>query len=401
MARLTPQQKSKLPQELQLVLKRFEHDPRLLNKLKHLLSGAAQKVAQHAINHETFCDYFIIPRAITGELLKLYGMTEKEMQAAMAKIHFVINRMYTSPYYQSLSIAYLIGLNFDDQNIRRLSLLLIAILIWNGRKKKSFPSFCDPDVARYVLDYELQGNHTLKRAGGTAFGFLDSFNVPAVDNVYKDSIANNLDHKSEGLIKLVVAEYNRIKQLFDSMKKAYYRIQKEGKKSVITSKYGQQYGEGDMVEQKESFSGNVERLVDKIEKNSMLNRNVIMRPEGQKALKTRLNISTAAIKKISDWIEAEDNQDEVRYFFELFFTVLKPQNETDICKYDMEVLGKRVSGEKKDPNLLKAKEILNHAVASILGPSYKSLGEQSKSRTRLMVAYSFMTYMKLILCKKV
>jgi hypothetical protein len=400
MAKLTDIQKKKLPPELRVVLERFNHEPQLLMKLKQLLSLAAQHIAQQSLNHDTFCDFFQPPNKLPNELLKLYGMTSKELKNALRKVGFdQRNAMYDSTYYQTFVIAYLIGLQFDDENIRKLALLMISIRIWNGRKKKSFPTYCDPDIARYVLNYVLQGNHTLKKAG-SAFEYIDQHSIPHIDKVYKDRIANNLNHEREGLRKLIETIWSRYEQLFKSMRNAYYKTHQEGKKEIISDKYSQQYGNGDMVENKESFSGNIERLVDKIEKNAMLKKNVLLKPEAIKVFKDRFNISTAGIQKINNWIEDEENQDELKYFFELLFTTLKPRNEQDICKYDVQNLAYKVTGAKKDPNLLKAKEIINHALEEILGEKYRTLGTQSIYNYRPMMAYAFIIYAKIMLCKK-
>jgi len=401
MAGLTDKQKSVLPPELRIILERFHHEPQLFMQLKQLLSLAAQKVAQQAINHNTFCDIFTIPNKLPQQLLKLYGMTEKEFQAAMAKIGFDFNRMYKDIYYQTLTVAYLVGLDFDDKNIRRLSLLLIAIRIWNGRKYKSFPSFCDPDIAKYVLNYELKGNHTFKMTGHTPFEFLDAYSVPAVDDRYHDVIANNLNVPNRGLRLLIETMHSRINQVMRSMRDAYYRVHKEGKKELTAEKYGQQYGTGDTVEQKESFSGNIERLVDKIEKNGMLKKNVILKPEAQAILKRKFNISETGIRMLNDWIEHEENTEEFRYFIELLFNAIKPRDESDICKYDVHILATRVTSSKKDPNLIKAKEILYHMLSSVLGEKYKTLGRQRIEQLKLAAAYALVVYIKSLLCKKI
>jgi hypothetical protein len=401
MARLTDQQRKKLPPELRVILERFHHEPQLLMKLKQYLSLAAQKVVQHSINHDTFCDRFQIPQKLPNELLKLYGLTSKELKNALRKVGFdERNRMYDSTYYQTFVIAYLIGLEFDDENIRKMALLMIAILIWNGRKYKSFPSHCDPDIARYVLNYVLQGNHTLKKAG-SAFEYIDQYSIPQIDKKYAPTIANNLNDDREGLRKLIETIWSRYEQLFRSMRNAYYKSHKEGKKEIISDKYSQQYGNGDMVESKESFSGNIERIIDKIEKNSMLKRNILLKPESQKIFKDKFNISQDGIRKINDWIEDDDNQEELHYFFELVFATLKPKSEMDICQYNIPALATKVTSSKKDPNLVKAKEILDHVLEELLGQKFKSYGYQSIARFRLVVAYSFMIYAKVMLCKKI
>jgi hypothetical protein len=186
-----------------------------------------------------------------------------------------------------------------------------------------------------------------------------------------------------------------------SIKNAYYRIHKEGKKEIITGKYGQQYGEGEMVEQKESFSGTIERLVDKVEKNAMIKKNVLLKPDANKYMRDRFNLSDTGVKKFNDWIENEDNHEELRYFFELVLTVLKPKSEADICQYDSFDLGKKITSAKKDPHLIKAKEIIEHVIIDILGNQYNSHGKASLHRARQITSTALMTYLKLMLCKSV
>jgi len=402
MAKLTDKQRDKLIPELKLILERFHHDPQLLAKLKRQLSMAGQKVAQHSINHESFCDRFLIPNQLPSELIKLYGVSEKEMKHFMQKIGFVsFNRMYAQAYYQAFAISYLIGLEFDDINIRKLSIFMTVIKVWNGRKMRIFKRYCDPEIAKYVVNYELQGNHTYLKGGRNNFEFIDRYNVPAFEKTYgaPNKIADNLDSFTEGLRKIVEMEHSKIIQLFRSMGKAYYKVYREGKKEVTNDKYGQTYEDGDMVEQKETFSGVVERLVDKIEKNSMLKRNVVMRPEAQEVMKAKSNISSKGIQQLNDWIENEDNSEEVRYFFELLFSTLKPKNESDLCQVDVHVLVTKVTSSKKDPNMVKAKEILDHMLISVLGDKFKSLGSQRIAQLKMIAGYAMIIHMKLMLCK--
>ncbi len=399
--KLTQPQIQKLPQPLRVVLQRFEHEPQLFMKIKQLLVQSAQKVQQQSLNHDTFCNTFQVPRALPQELLKLYGMTERDCRQAMQKIGFIeIHRQYNDIYYQTMCIAYLVGLAKGDENIRKMALLLIDIRLWNGRKLKSFPTFCDPDTARYVLNYALKGNHTLKKAG-SSFDYIDKFSIPAVDSKYAPTISNNLDSDTEGLRKLIDTNFVRIYQLFNSVKRAYYKAIEEGKKEVVGGKYGNQYGDGDMVEQRDSFSGNIERLSDKIVKNSVIKRNVILKPESIAIFKERYNFSETALREINKWFMDEENDDEIKYYYELLFTHLKPKNEGDICQYDVPVLANMVTSSKKDQYLLKAKEILDHVLIAVVGEQkFKNYGIQSLYRARAIVALAFSINAKIHLCKK-
>ncbi len=400
MAKLTQQQIQKLPPQLRVIIQKFDHNPSLFMQMKQLLVQSVQKIQQQSLNHDTFCGSFQVPKGLPAELLKLFGMNEREYKQSMEKIGFVkIHRMYDNIYYQSLCGAYLIGLAKDDEAVRKTSLILIDIMLWNGRKLKAFPSFCDPDIARYVMNYELKGNHTLKKAGGV-FEYLDQYSVPNVDAKYAPTIAANLDSHTEGLRKLIETNYSRLHQLIRSVRDAYYRVQKQGKKEIISGQYQNQYEAGEMVQARESFSGNIERITDKIIKNAMMKRNVILSPESKKIMKEKFNVSDQGLSKINDWFMDDDNQDELKYFYELAFAHLKPSSENDVCKYDIPVLANKITSAKKDPQLLKAKEILDHVLLSVLGEKFKTLGTQSLYRLRAMVAYLMMINSKLLLCKK-
>jgi len=213
-------------------------------------------------------------------------------------------------------------------------------------------------------------------------------------------IADNLDNPDKGLRQLIMAPQARIMQLFNSMAEAYYRIHKEGKKEIISDKYSQQYGNGDMVESRESFAGNVERLADKILKNGMLKNKVLLKPEAKEVFQQKWRYSPNGIQKLNDWLFDEDNQEEVKYFYELVFNALKIKDEGDFCKNSVDFLATQVTGAKKDPNLLKAKKILDHMVISLAGDRYNSLSTQSKYRTKNIAAYAFFIKAKLLLCKK-
>ncbi len=126
-----------------------------------------------------------------------------------------------------------------------------------------------------------------------------------------------------------------------------------------------------------------------------------MSPESKKIMKDKFNISEPSLKKINDWFMDDDNTDELKYFYELAFNHIKPNNESDICKYEVPVLANNVTSAKKDKYLLKAKETLDHILSSMLGEDkFKALGTQSLYRLRAMVGFAAMINAKILLCKK-
>ncbi len=398
MGKLTAAQKKKAPQSVQTILQRFDHDPKLYMQLKKTLIEAASKVRRESLNHDTLCDPFITPKTLPHELLKLYGISERELKQSLVKVGFDINDMYKNIYYQTLAVSYLIGLDKEDEALRKSSLLMIDTMLWNGRKMKVIP-FCDPDIMRYAMNYEVKNNHTIKKAGGGIFEYLDKHSIPQVDAKYSKTIPDNLDSKTEGLRKLIETNWSRLVQALRSIKDAYYRTHKLGKKEIISGQYQNQYEAGEMVEARETFSGTLDRIVDKIQKNAILKRNVILRPEVKKVYKDKWNIGESTVKKINDWIMDEDNAEELKYFYELTFTGLKPKTEADICQYSVTALADRVTGSRKNKELIKAKEVLKHSLQDILGDKYKNLGAQNEYRLIQIMSFSFMANAKIQLCK--
>ncbi len=398
--KLTPQQIKKLPPLIQTIVARFEHNPQLYMQLKRLIIETYQMVRQYSLSHDTFCDPFKTPKGLPKVLLNLYGVNEREFKQSLEKVGFEKNDMYRDIYYQTLAIAYLIGLAKGDKALRQTSLFLIDIRLWNGRKAKRLPNFCDPDIARYVVNYELRKHHTFKKSG-SALDYLVNYSVPAVDLKYAQTIADNLDSPKYGLVNLVMANYSRIRQLFSSMADAYYRIHKEGKKEVISGQYANQYGEGEMVEARESFAGNIERLVDKILKNGSLKRRVLLTPDSLKLFKDKWNLAQTSVQKMNDWLFDEDNQEEIKYFYELIFDNMKIKDEGDLCSYEPVALASKITSAKKDPNLLKAKEVIDHMLMSIMGKDYDKKGQQTLYRARAIGALAFIIKAKLLLCKKI
>jgi len=397
---LTKEQKSKLPQELQQVIERFHHDPILLSKLKNVMRIATQHIAQKAMQQSTFCDTFQPPNKLPERLLEYFGLSEREMKAAMAKIGFILHSQYLSTYYQTFCIVYLIGLEFNDPALRKMAILMIDIRLWNGFKKTFWPKYCDPDIARYVINYMIKNHHTFKKPG-TPFKFLDEFSIPAVDQKYSQSIPNHLDHEREGLRKLIEANKSRLRQVIDSLREHYYKAAAEGKKEIISGMYTNQYQEGDLVEKRESFSSTIERLVDKIQKNAMMKRNILLQPATKALFQEKFKLSENSLRLFEKWLEDDDNQEEIKYFFELIFTSFKPKDESDVCQFDVEVLANRITGAKKDKELLKAKEILDHMVMSIVGPKYNTMASSSIARAKNIAAFAIIAYAKVLLCKKI
>jgi len=380
------------------VLDKFKNDKLAMTTLKHYLQMGTHKLMQDSMKHDSFCDYFLYPKKLPTLMLKLFGLNERELKEEMKQFHLKDYSVYDDIYYLTLMLGYLIGLDQDDPELRQYSLTLISVRIWNYYKMRFFPKVCNPDIARYVINYELQGNHTFKKHG-TPFGYILKLSVPALEAKYPAEIAANPMDVYGGLKRIISTLRSRYNQLLKGIAEAYYRSYKEGKKEAVGSLQKDSFDSGsDMVERNEHFSGIVERVADKVSKNAVLKRKVLQKPIPKEFLYKKFFISDAVISKIDNWLDNDENEEDLKYFIELIISGIKPKSEEEICALNIEVLANKINSARKEESFQKAKEL----VAGITKAIFEQNGELSTQldyRYKKIVMVSLITYIKILLCK--
>jgi hypothetical protein len=380
------------------ILDKFKDDKLAYTQLKHYLQLGTHKLMQDSMKHDSFCDYFLYPKKLPTLLLKLYGVNERELKEEMKQFHLKDYSVYDDIYYLTLMLAYLIGLDQDDSELRQYSLTLISVRIWNYYKMRFFPKTCNPEIARYVITYELQGNHTFKKHG-TPFGYILKLSVPALEAKYPQEIAKNPMEQYSGLKRIITTLRSRYNQLLKGIAEAYYNAHKEGKKESVGSIHQESFDKNsDMVERQEHFSGIIERVTDKVQKNAVLKSKVLSKNPAKDFLFKKFYISNSVIDSIDTWLDDEENDEDLKYFIELVIAGAKPKKEEELCSLNIEVLANKISSSRKDENFQKAKEL----VAGITKTIFDKRGELSTQldyRYRKIVMVSLLTYIKLLLCK--
>jgi len=380
------------------VLDKFKTDKVAMATLKHYLQMATHKLMQDAMKHDSFCNYFLYPKKIPTLLLKLYGLNEREIKEEMKQFHLKDYSVYDDIYYLTMMLGYLIGLDQDDEELRQYVLTLISVRIWNYYKLRFFPNACNPEIARYVINYELQGNHTFKKHG-TPFGYILKLSVPALEAKYPAEIAADPMHMYAGLKRIISTLRSRYNQLLKGIAEAYYRSHAQGKKESVSALQKESFDSGsDMVEKNEHFSGIVERVADKVSKNSVLKNKVLSKNPAKDFLYKKFFISNQVIDKIDAWLDDEENEEDLKYFIELAIAGVRPSKEEEICNLNIEVLANRISSARKDENFQKAKELVAGITKDIFEKS-GTLSTQLDYRYRKIVMISLLTYIKLLLCK--
>jgi len=397
--------RSKLSPTIIAILDKFKTDKHAYQLLKEgYLKLASHKIMQDSMQHTSFCDYFPISKKLPNLLLKLYGISERELKHEMEQFSLKGSIVYTKDYYITLCLAYLIGLDNNDEELRQYALLLISVLIWNYYKLRFFPNICDPKISQYVMNYELQGNHSFKNAG-SPLNYIMKVTLPALENNYPKEIANDPVHHYAGLKRIITTIRSRYNQLFKNLATNYYKAVESGKSESVHELHSTSYeNSGEMIEKKEHFNNIIERLSDKILKNGLLKTKVIQRSPIKDMLYKKFFLSNQVIQKIDQYLDDDQNKEDLKYYIELLLNGLKLRNEEELCSMNMEVLANRITSSRKDEYFDKLKKFNTSIAINVLhapNEDTKHISTQNEYRYSKIMITAILSYIKYLNCKSI
>ena len=397
--------RSKISPTIIAILDKFKTDKQAYALLKDgYLKLASHKIMQDSMQHTSFCDYFPISKKLPNLLLKLYGINERELKHEMEQFSLIGSIVYTKDYYITLMMAYLIGLDNNDEELRQYSLLLMSVLIWNYYKLRYFPNVCDPKISQYVMNYELQGNHSFKNAG-TPLNYIMKVTLPALENGYPRRIAKVPTDHYEGLKRVLTVIRPRFNQLFKNLAKNYYKAVESGKSESVHELRSTTYeNSGEMVEKKEHFNNIIERLSDKILKNGILKSKVIEKSPIKDMLYKKFFLSNQVIQKIDSYLDDDQNKEDLKYYIELVLNGLKLKSEEELCTINMEVLANRITSSRKDEYFNKLKKFNTSIAISVLHTpteNKNNISTQNEYRYSKIMMIAVLNYFKFLNCKSI
>jgi len=392
-----------LPPKLKAIVERSKTDEEFVNQLKIIIAEAVQRIQKSAMNQQTFCDYFAYPEGMVKKLLRLYGLSESELTTEMAKIGFhPSNRLLNQPYYQSLLIAYTIGLYLDENDIRLLALIPISTRIWNGKIKKSFPYGCDPDIARYVVNYMLRNNSHFK-IYKTPYNYLIQYLVISVDKVFSVYVRQNPADPINGMKKIITTFEPRLGGLVTkTLAKHYYYAYEHGLKETSNETHTNKYSEGsELIEKRETIKNTIDALLDTYQKNRMLMKDPLISNDVKSKLKSKFALSDKAIEKINNWFKNEDHEDDLKMITEFILQGFEPKTAEEFCALNPDVMAKTIGNAKKNENLINVKKYRIEIFKQMFGREITNPINQTDYRILNIITYALILYIKKIICKKV
>ena len=131
----------------------------LYTELARMVSNAH---TQDMSSDEGYCFKFNLPLIAVNKLYKLVDLLQIEVFDAFKSdwgSPTMRNKMFADPYYQILVLIMFYGLKEKKSRFIENAFLVLLFKIWNGRKAKFFPKWCDKKIMKYVTSHMLTNRH--------------------------------------------------------------------------------------------------------------------------------------------------------------------------------------------------------------------------------------------------
>lgn len=365
----------KMPKEIEFVANKILKDKALYDEIKNILKALVTKLNNDSLSHSSFCDTLKTPGdAMVKKFLTIFGINDRQMLDAFAEIGFhPDSRMYSNLYYQTLSLIYYIGVRSNDDLLRHLSVTLIYVKLFNGRKYKWMPNGCQEEIGQYLINNVFRESHTFKKYPNP-FIAITTYFVPTLDNKYFEYVQRDPAHPTEGIIAILKNGWVRMDQVFRGVKDHYYEAYKDGNRSVISANMDSVGGrEVDQLEMSK-----VEKLVNKIQKTLVTHHNSLVGADIEYLKASPYLVSNAFLTQVQAFLNDDLNESDVKNIYEMILSVIKIQDESALCNIHItNTVNQLTSAKGNNPNIVKLKQYIDN----LLNLMYKGImksGSQSQ-----------------------
>jgi hypothetical protein len=354
----------KMPEVIEFVSDKVINDKKLYSEIETVLKRIVSTIYTQSLNHSTFCDSLATPGKLTNHLLKVFGVTDRQLSSAFEEIgYFKGNRMYADLYYQTLSVLYYIGVKADDDLMRMYSLVLINIKIFNGRKYRYMPNGCQPEIAEYLINQVFRSSKVLKKHPNP-FNAITEYLAPNIENKYNASIKKDPAHPIKGLVMIISQSWNRIDQMFMGVQKEYYKAwNNSDKKGIMSNVKGVDGEEIDRLD-----SSKVTNMVNKVQKNLITKHNKLGTEDIKYLKASPYGISSLFLTKTEDFLNAPINEDDIHNIYEILFDIVKVVDESKLCAVNIVQVVDKLTGTRSGTgNIKKLKDHIDEILKLIFG----------------------------------
>jgi hypothetical protein len=375
----------------------FKTNPNEYEKIKGVLKQLISKFSQDALSHSNFCSLFATPGNLSGVILKIVGLSEKQLAEAFysSANFFKGHAMHADSYYQTLLLMYYIALKQDDQLMRLYVLTLIYVKIYNGRRITYFPNGCIPEVASYILNNEFRSSHSFRKYR-TPFHLVVEYMAPSLDNTYAMRIRNEPFHDTEGLVKIMAQAWARMDQIFMGVQKHYYAAHAAGLKDVQMTTSSDDNNMQEMAEQNSNF----DKLADKINRTLLLKK-YKLDSENARLIAKHIILPPQYIDEVEKFLNdfTQDDDEGLKHLYESVLTAFNIGEETGICNMHISSYATKISGNQTDPKIGQFKKLVDETCRAIFKDVFTTQVYNQQQKLRKLVITMVLFRMKVAVCK--
>jgi len=365
-----------MPKEIEFVADKILKNKVLYDEVKNMLKNAVIKLNNDSLGHSSFCSVLRTPAGLPNKLIKIFGISDRQMLDAFKEIGFhPDSRMYSSLYYQTLCLVYYVGILSDDDLLRVYSTALIYVKIFNGRQYRYMPNGCQEEVAQYLIQNVFRKSKIFSRYPNP-FTAITQYLAPSLDTTYKSYIKKDAAHPVNGLTKLLSQSWNRVDQMFMGIQKQYYEAHDKGNKlSAMTS------SDGSGREVDASNISKISKTITKMQKD-MISHAPKLNDTDTKYLKDMYSIGNVFLNKSKEFLDSDLAEDDLKNVYEMIFTIADLNEHKMLTMNVVSTVSQLTSSKGNNIKIQKLKGYIDNLLSQMFKGIMKSGSSSSKLKLR-------------------
>ena len=387
-----------MPKEIEFVADKILKNKALYDEIKDLLMAIIRKLNNDSMGHSSFCNALRTPNGLDKKLLKIFGLNDRQMMAAFTQIGFhPDSRMYSSLYYQTLSLVYYIGVRSDDDILRVFAVALIYVKIFNGRQYKFMPNGCQEEIAQYLIQNVFRKSHIFKRYPNP-FVAITQYFAPTLDEKYYPYVKKDPAHPTLGLVVILMQAWGRMEQVFRGIQKHYYQAHKDGKRNIIgNSSEGEKGVGGTEVDRVDSSK--ISNTVNKLQKNLVYQPPKLSQEDVKYLKSAPYSISNKFLEDTEKFLNSNESEDDLKNIYETMFNIIKV-DDTKICGLHItSTVTKITSAKGNNAQVTKLKKYIDNLLSQMYKGIMKSGSNSSRLKLRKVLLLIILFRAKKSFCK--
>jgi len=380
-------------------------------ELTKMISSAYQHAMQQT--ELNYCFKFNLPYAgVSKRLYKIIGITPEETFKGFKEDwgkSAMTNNMHKDSYYHILLLLMYYGLKNKKQQIVENSFFILLMKIWNGRREKYMPVYCDPKIMAYVIS-NMNKKYITAKFDSPLFMLKDYF-VPTLLKKYTSNILRNPGN-NEGLKRIFEQSWARIVQLWANNKQTNLKTGKSENIGGLLPLYMKAHQDGSALksitgsddDEASYMSVNEREIIANDISDFITTTNNKYSQTYMNSLYRITNVNQKTIPILIDGLHDYSLFDDINDLVLLLLSRLNINDKQDICKFDIySRMKKMVISSKNNIEVQKIRRLCNHILNKIfikkqIDIKVEKMTLPSQGKIRNLILILILTNIKKLIC---